>query len=354
MRQRGRPTVGMAPSFALVLALAACGPSAAPDAAGTVAADASVATPADASDGPSAVPIGPGPSAPAPTEDVAPGGGDGALDGTSEGAPDGTPAAPGASGPVPPEGELAVHFLDVGQGDAALLLHEDARILIDTGDHRGSEVVTALRRLGVDRLDLVIVSHPHADHLGQFDRVLAAVAVDEVWWSGSVTTTRTFERAIDALESSTAAYEEPRAGDRARFGPVEVEVLHPRPGGSLRDLHDAMLVVRVTHGDVRFLFTGDAEAAVEARLLADPAGVRADVLKVGHHGSRTSTTRAFLDAVSPSIAVYSAGAGNRYGHPHDEVVARIEAAGIELLGTDRVGTVVVSTDGRAITVRTQR
>ena len=354
MRQRGRRTVGMAPVLALVLALAACGPAAAPDTVGTVPADASVAAPAGGSDGSSGVPSGSGPSAPAPTEDVAPGRDGGALDGPSGGALDGTPAAPGASDPAPPEGELAVHFLDVGQGDAALLLHEDARILIDTGDHRGSEVVTALRRLGIDRLDLVIVSHPHADHLGQFDRVLAAVAVDEVWWSGSVATTRTFERAVASLESSTAAYEEPRAGDRARFGPVEVEVLHPRRGASLRDLHDAMLVVRVTHGDVRFLFTGDAEAAVEARLLADPSAVRAEVLKVGHHGSRTSTTPAFLAAVAPSVAVYSAGAGNRYGHPHDEVVARIEAAGIELLGTDRAGTVIVSTDGRAITVRTQR
>lgn len=257
--------------------------------------------------------------------------------------------------PAPsPEGELEVHFLDVGQGDAALVLHRDARILIDTGDHRGDEVATELERLGIERLDLVIVSHPHADHLGQFDRVLRTVDVDEVWWSGTVATTRTFERALAALEASSAAYEEPRAGDRASFGPVLVEVLHPRRGASVGDAHDAMLVVRVTYGEVRFLFTGDAEAPVEARLLEDPASVRAEVLKVGHHGSRTSTTPALLAAVAPVVAVYSAGAGNQYGHPHPEVVARIEAAGIELLGTDRSGTIVVSTDGRALTVRTRR
>ncbi|MEY3019796.1 MAG: hypothetical protein RLZZ272_780 [Actinomycetota bacterium] len=265
--------------------------------------------------------------------------------------PDRTEPGPPAA---PPDGDLEVHFLDVGQGDAALVLHADARLLIDTGDYRGSEVVAALRGLGIDRLDLVIVSHPHADHIGQFDRVLSEIEVDEVWWSGSVTTTRTFERAVAALEASTAGYEEPRAGDRARFGPVDVEVLHPRRGASFGDLHDAMLVVRVTYGEVRFLFTGDAEGPVEARMLDAPTGVGADVLKVGHHGSRTSTTPAFLAAVAPSVAVYSAGAGNRYGHPHDEVVTRIEAAGIELFGTDRVGTVVVSTDGRAITVRTRR
>jgi competence protein ComEC len=269
----------------------------------------------------------------------------------------GTDAPPPAVEPPTPDGrvpagELEVHFLDVGQGDAALLLHDEVAVLVDTGDHRGDEVVPALARLGVDRLDLVIVSHPHADHIGQFDRVLAAIDVDEVWWSGSRTTTRTFERAVAALERSSAAYEEPRAGDRAEIGPLLLEVLHPRRDAALSDLHDAMLVVRVTFGEVRFLFTGDAEVPVERRLLADPSLVRAEVLKVGHHGSRTSTSSAFLAAVAPRIAVYSAGSGNRYGHPHDEVVARIEVAGIELRGTDRHGTVVVSTDGRAITVRT--
>ena len=247
-----------------------------------------------------------------------------------------------------------MHFLDVGQADATLVLHREARILIDTGDHRRDDVSAALRALDVDRLDLVIVSHPHADHLGQFDRVLGSVDVDEVWWSGSATTTRTFERALAALEASTADYQEPRTGDRAMVGPVLLEVLHPADGAPLGDLHDAMLVVRLTYGDVRFLFTGDAETPVEARMLRGPAGVRADVLKVGHHGSRTSTSSAFLDAVAPSVAVYSAGAGNRYGHPHDEVVERIEGAGIALFGTDRVGTVVVSTDGRSLTVRTER
>jgi competence protein ComEC len=199
-----------------------------------------------------------------------------------------------------------------------------------------------------------VVTHPHADHIGQFDRVLDAFDVEEVWWSGSETTSQTFERAVAALEASTAAYEEPRAGDTARLGPLELEVVNPPEGVGLGDLHDANLGLRVTYGEVRLLFTGDAEAATEARMVDQVGdGLAADVLQLGHHGSRTSTTPAFLDAVDPSVAIYSAGAGNSYGHPHAEVVDRVEAAGIDLYGTDVHGTIVVTTDGERIRVDTE-
>jgi competence protein ComEC len=254
---------------------------------------------------------------------------------------------------TPVDGELEVHFLDVGQADATLLLHEEVAVLIDTGHWQGSDVVPALRARGVDALDLVVVTHPHADHIGQFDQVLDAVDVDEVWWSGSETTSRTFERALSALERSTATYEEPRAGDVTDLGPLGVEVLNPPPGHALSDLHDASLALRITYGEVRLLFTGDAEAATEARMTAH-AGERldADVLQLGHHGSRTSTTPPFLSAVDPAVAVYSAGAGNSYGHPHAEVVSRVEDTGIDLYGTDVHGSIVVRTDGAAYEVET--
>jgi competence protein ComEC len=252
-----------------------------------------------------------------------------------------------------PEGELAVHFLDVGQADATLLVHDEGAVLIDTGDWQRSDVVGHLEALGVDRLDLVIVTHPHADHIGQFDRVLAAVDVDEVWWSGSLTTTQTFERAVAALEASDAAYEEPRAGDSTWLGPLLVEVVNPPVGASLSDLHDASLALRITFGEVAFLFTGDSEGPTEQRMVADHADtLRADVLQVGHHGSRTSTTAGFLEAVDPSVAIYSASAGNQYGHPHVEVLQRLEAAGVDLYGTDVHGSVVVRTDGRGWEVST--
>jgi competence protein ComEC len=251
-------------------------------------------------------------------------------------------------------GELEVHFFDVGQGDATLLLHDEAAILIDTGPWQSSTLVPLLDARGVDALDLVVITHPHADHIGQFDAVMDAYPVDEVWWSGSVTTSQTFERAVTALERSDAAYEEPRAGDRTTIGPLTIDVVNPPVGVGLSDLHDAGVGMRVTYGDVRFLFTGDAESSTERRMVSDTASlVDADILQLGHHGSQTSTTPTFLSAVDPALAIYSASSGNPYGHPHAEVIDRVRAAGIELYGTDVHGSIVVTTDGDTWSVRTE-
>jgi competence protein ComEC len=251
-------------------------------------------------------------------------------------------------------GELEVHYLDVGQADATLLLHDEVAILIDAGHWQSSDVVPLLQSRGVDALDLVIVTHPHADHIGQFDRVMDAFPVDEVWWSGSVTTSQTFERAVTALERSDAAYEEPRVGDRATLGPLSIDVVNPPSGVGRSDLHDAAVGLRVTFGEVRFLFTGDAESATEARMTSTSAAtIAADVLQLGHHGSRTSTTAPFLSAVDPAVAIYSAGASNQYGHPHGSVIERLLAADIEVYGTDVHGSIMVTTDGATWSVATE-
>ncbi|TVR34501.1 MAG: MBL fold metallo-hydrolase [Nitriliruptor sp.] len=257
-----------------------------------------------------------------------------------------TGSEPEAAEDAPLNGSLEVHYLDVGQADATLFIHDEVTVLIDTGDWQRSDVTGYLDALGVDRLDLLVVTHPHADHIGQFDEVMAAVEVDEVWWSGSVTTTQTFERAVAALEESTAAYEEPRAGQSTTLGPLLFEIVNPPDDVDLDDLHDASLSFRISYGEVRFLFTGDAEASTEQRMV-DTAGEQldADILQLGHHGSSTSTTAPFLDAVGPQVAIYSASEGNQYGHPHDEVIERVQGAEIELYGTPVNGTVTVTTDG---------
>lgn len=259
----------------------------------------------------------------------------------------------GSGVPAPPEGELAVHFIDVGQGDATLLVAPEATVLVDAGRHTGTDVVEYLERSGVGAIDVVAITHPHADHLGQFDLVMERFDVGEVWWSPTTHTTQTFDRALDALEASDAAYEEPGAGARTDVGSLRFEFVNPVADAGDGDLHERGLAFRVVYGNVAFLFTGDAEEPTEQRMVATAADVLpADVYQVGHHGSSTSTSAAFLAAVSPQVAVYSAGRDSRYGHPHDEVVERLTGAGATVYGTAAHGTVIVTTDGDDLRVQT--
>ena len=154
--------------------------------------------------------------------------------------------------------------------------------------------------------------------------------------------TRTFERALDAILDSTAAYEEPRAGDRFTCGALEVDVIHPVD--PLSDIHDN-IVLRISYGNFAAIMPGDAEEPHEAEMIDRGEPLAADILHLGHHGSHTSTSPAFVEAVNPDVAMYSAGEGNRFGHPHDIVLDRVAAAGIKLYGTMTHGTITIRTDG---------
>lgn len=266
---------------------------------------------------------------------------------TPDAAPDDASGAPS-----PPDGQLAVHFIDVGQGDATLLVAPDATVLVDAGRHTDTDVVDYLERQQVTTIDVVAITHPHADHIGQFAAVLEQFDVAEVWWSPATHTTDTFASAVTALETSDAAFEEPAASDTADVGTLRFEFVNPPAGGTDGDLHDNGLAFRVVYGDVAFLFTGDAEEGTEQRMLAADADLAAVVYQVGHHGSATSSSQAFLDVVSPEVAVYSAGRENRYGHPHTEALDRLGDAGVEVYGTDLHGTVVVRTGGTDVRVDT--
>ena len=256
----------------------------------------------------------------------------------------GGPAGPSEGPTAAPAGELAIHFLDVGQGDATVVVAPDATMLIDTGRQDGGDVVAALQNLGVSHIDVVAITHPHADHIGQLDDVLGAVDVDEVWMSGTVSTSQTFEEAISAVEASDAAYEEPRAGAHTTVGSLVVDVVHPTE--LTGEAHPDTLAMRISYGSVSFLFTGDAETETETEMVArDGNALAATVYQVGHHGSSTSTSPALLAAVDPEVAIYSAGAGNSYGHPHAEVLDRLAGAGVAVYGTDTHGGVTVTSDG---------
>lgn len=263
-------------------------------------------------------------------------------------------------------GDVVVSMLDVGQGDSLLIQTPTAKtILIDAGDGK-VKLAPLLAARGVDHLDLVIATHPHADHIGGMLAVLQAYSVGNYFDSGLPHTTQTWRAVADEIEGRRALDpKDPRhiAADSALKGDVfdigdgaTLTVLFPDGNpvrGTRSDLNSNSVVVRLDHGEDCFLFVGDAEEPTERRLLDQGVG-QCDVLKVAHHGSEYATTPAFLAAVAPKVALISVGADNSYGHPGPKTVARLEAAGVTVYRTDLDGEITVRSTGRGEKVDTAR
>ena len=249
----------------------------------------------------------------------------------------------------PGDNEIIVAFLDVGQGDSILIRSRDHAVLIDGGDiNRNEPVLGYLRRAGISRLDYVIATHPHRDHIGGLITVLGRIEVGQILMPDVVHTTYTFEHFIAVIENNQIPVHAPTPGESFAAGIINFTVLAPEEGFAGSNLNDASIVLRLDHGNTSFLFTGDAEGGSERAMLASGQDLSADVIKIGHHGSRTSTSDAFLDGVMPMAAVISVGSSNRFGHPHSEVLVRLKYRGIAVYRTDEMGTVVMATDGMRI------
>lgn len=259
------------------------------------------------------------------------------------------------TGSAPSNGSATVqiHVIDVGQGDSILIQGPDGATALIDGGNQGSGALAYLRQHGITRIDTLIATHPHADHIGGLIDVLHALPVGEVVTSGATHTTGVFENFLDAIASARAPYREVRTGDRIALGALELKVLRSDPRAP--DLNDTSIVLRLQHGQVSMLLMGDAEAYSEQALLASvPDQLPSTILKVGHHGSSSSSSLPFLAAVRPQVAVYTAGRGNNYGHPHQEVIAALQAIGAKVYGTDQHGTVRITTDGVTFQVDTER
>lgn len=262
---------------------------------------------------------------------------------------------------------LRVTVVDVGQGDAILLETLGGTALIDAGGSLGGgpdpgahALLPLLRARRIEELALVVLSHPHPDHYGGLAAVFAALPVRELWDTGQAEAELEggeVARLLAQARVKGTRVRRPRelCGNQHELGPARLDVLAPCPAyDEGLEANDNSFVLRLTHGRRRFLFTGDAEQAREESLLAAGVALQADVLKVAHHGSRTSSTAALLEAVKPKLAVISAGRGNRFGHPHAEVLERLRKKSERVLRVDEVGGVQIESDGEQLQVRAYR
>lgn len=261
----------------------------------------------------------------------------------------GTPRPAVSSG----DGTLRVHFIDVGQADAALLLSDGQAMLIDGGNVADSDrIVAYLKDQGVKTLDYLVCTHAHEDHVGGLSGALNAASIGTAYAPVTEYDSKAFHNFAKYVAAQKKTIEVPKPGTQFSLGSAAVEILGPIK--AYKDENNTSIVLRVTHGENTLLFTGDMERTAEADLLDAGINLQADLLKVGHHGSETSTSYPFLRAVAPTYGVISVGTENSYGHPNEDLLSRLRDAEVTLYRTDLQGHIVATSDGKTLDFATQK
>lgn len=248
-----------------------------------------------------------------------------------------------------PEANCRVHYIDIGQGDCELIESNGEFMLIDAGENGNEDIViNYLRKAGVEKLRYVVATHPHSDHMGGLAEVISEFEVENIIMpkltKDQTPTTKTYRDFLDAVKKSGAKGIYSKIGAEYTLGESDFVILGP-VSNNTENLNDMSVIVKLTHGDNTFLFTGDAEYDEEQDVINNFAHeLDCDVYKVGHHGSSTSSCEDFLEAVTPEVCIISCGEDNSYGHPHYEAMERIESYTDEIYRTDICGDIIVSSD----------
>lgn len=259
----------------------------------------------------------------------------------------------GFSNGIVVDGDLSVHFINVGQGDCSLIISDGQTALIDAGEAEyGDTVVSYLNSQGIKKLDYVIVTHPHSDHMGGIATVLESFDVGKVVVpkvsDEMAPTTKTYRVFLQTVQNEGLKLTQAKVGDVYNLGEASFELL--APNSDYKDLNNYSIVSLLTYGENKFLFTGDAESKSEKEMLEKNLLTKVDVLKVGHHGSSTSSKKKFLEVVSPDYAVILCG-DNSYNHPHEDTVDNLLEYTDNIYRTDQQGTVVFTSDGKELSVK---
>lgn len=244
--------------------------------------------------------------------------------------------------------KLKIHYIDVGQGDSILVQKNYSNMLIDTGTNESTgKLISYLKKQNIRKIDYLILTHPHEDHIGGADAVIKDFDIGKIYMPRVASSTRTFKDVLRAMKDKGLKANEPELLENLKLGDANFTFYGPI-NSEKGDLNTYSIILKLTYGNTKFLFTGDAQAQNERAMIANNYDLSADVLKLGHHGSRTSTSNEFLDKVNPKYAVVSCGKGNDYGHPHKETVNKLKSRNIPLYRTDESGTIICTSDGKNI------
>lgn len=249
------------------------------------------------------------------------------------------------------DGELVVDYIDVGQGDSELIQVSGKTLLIDAGTEESeTSLIKYLKDKNIKKIDYVIATHPHEDHIGGMDKVISTFEIGEFYSPKVSANTRTYENMVDSLNKRNLKVNVLKDGTSGiDLGEAKVNVFAPKEE-SYEDLNNYSPFIKVTYGEKSFLFTGDAEELREKEELNRNSDIAADVLKVGHHGSTSSTSQKFLNKVNPSTAVISVGKNNKYKHPADKTLKKLQKKNIQIFRTDKDGSIEIKTDGSKIDI----